>query len=563
MFSGARSATLAIFLTIAAVATFATVDRARSGRPSATLVPSSASSNNLFTVRDAPKGDPLHRGDRISINDSQTFAAYSFGSLAAGTTFRVRRLSPLPQITIAEPLVPVRRPSFVYVVLPVQIMFLIIAAVVAARGTSKGSLSLAWLFALIVLLVNPTSPSWPKWLVLTFGVSSSIIAIVAFACASDFAARFTGEADAAWSRRYRRLALGFAIAAAVIIFPISILSFSAPEKPSAFGYGVFTALVLQSVVSLIGLALAYFKAPRAERQKVTWVAASLGVGVFGFLATVLLSAAEVAEPGRDIPLLLLIAMPLGCAYAILRYRLLDIAFVVNRAAVFGVTSLLVLALLAVVDLVLQHLLGSWLVASGLYVQLGIALAIGVATRPLHSRVDGLVDDLFFRARHEAERTLRAFERDVAHIDDATIVRAQTVAIVARVTALRCALYVANEEAFACAASSDDPRARPLVHRNDGAVVRLFSTRLPVDLHDVETVLEDDFAFPMFARNRLLGVFICGGKIDGVTAYAPDELATIGAVAHAAGLALDLLRTDALESELRLVRAELEAVRPVR
>ena len=562
MLSGARIATLVLFFAIAVVATFATVDRARSGKPSATLVPSSTSSNKLFTVRDAPKGDPLHRGDRISIDDPQTLAAYSFGSLASGTTFRVRRLSPLPKIAIAEPLVPVRRPSYAYFVLPVQVMFLIIAAVVAARGTSKGSLSLAWLFALIVLLVNPTSPSWPKWLVLIFGLSGDIIAIIAFACASDFAALFTGEADAAWSLRYRRIALGFAIASAAISLPISILSFSVPEMPSFLGYVAFATLVVQSIVCMIGLAFAYFKAPRAERQKATWVVASLGVGVFGFLATVLLSAAEVAEPGRDIPLLFLIAMPLGCAYAILRYRLLDIGFVVNRAAVFGVTSLLVLASLAVVDLVLQHLLGSWLVVSGSYVQLGIALAIGVATRPLHGRVDGLVDDLFFRARHEAERILRAFEHDVAHIDDATLVRARTVAIVARVTALRCAFYVANEKAFACAASSDYTRARPLIHRNDGAVVRLITTRLPVDLHDVETVLDDDFAFPMFARNRLLGILVCGGKIDGVTAYAPDELATIGAVAHAAGVALDLLRTDALESELLRVRAELETVRPV-
>ena len=243
-FSGARSATLVVFFTIAAVATFATVDRARSGRPSATLVPSSASSNKLFTVRDAPKGDPLHRGDRIAIDDSQTLAAYSFGSLAAGTPFRVRRLSPLAQIAIAEPLVPSRRPSFVFFVLPVQIMFLIIAAVVAARRTSRGSLSLAWLFALIVLLVNPTSPSWSKWLVLTFGFSGNIIAIIAFACASDFAALFTGEADAAWSRQYRRIALGFAIAAAAISLPISILSFSVPEMPSFLSYGAFAALVV-------------------------------------------------------------------------------------------------------------------------------------------------------------------------------------------------------------------------------------------------------------------------------------------------------------------------------
>jgi hypothetical protein len=276
----------------------------------------------------------------------------------------------------------------------------------------------------------------------------------------------------------------------------------------------------------------------------------------GFIAGIWLRLADVPEPLRDYPLVLVAAMPLGCAYAILRYRLLDIGFVVNRATVFGVTSLLVLAALALVDYGLQAWLGSWLVRTGMYVQLALALAIGIATRPLHDGVDRVVDDLFFRRRHEAERVLRQFARDVAHIDDPAVLLQRTVDTVARAAELRCAVYISNAgngDGLQRAAASLRDAAPFGLDRNDGAVVRLLATREPIDLHDVETVLPGDFAFPMFARNRLSGLLVCDGKAAGPAAYAPDELDAIAAVANAAGLALDLLRIESLERELEALR----------
>jgi len=90
------------------------------------------------------------------------------------------------------------------------------------------------------------------------------------------------------------------------------------------------------------------------------------------------------------------------------------------------------------------------------------------------------------------------------------------------------------------------------------VVRLRATREAVDLRGIETVIAGDFAFPMFARNRLLGILVCADKLDGVAAYAPDELDAIGAVAQSAGLAIDLLRIEALERELAGMRARASA-----
>jgi hypothetical protein len=553
MLSAARIASLLAFGIIALLQVFAFFDRAHTGTLDAQLVPDdSRRSSSRFVVLDAPAGSPLRRGDHITILEAGDVAAFDLHALTTGATVSVRRTSPLPQTTLAVPVVAQPAPLGL-VVLIFAAMFLGIAILVATRGRAPGSLSLAWCSALLVLLFSPVSPAWPHAFALAFAICAGALAIAAMLCAVDFTTRFAGDADAPWARRLRAVSRATGIASIAFELGVTFVAFHADAMSNATQDVEFAGLILQPILFLIGLALAYAKAPPADRQRVAWVTISLGTGIVGFIVGVALRIADVPEPLRDYPLVLVAAMPLGCAYAILRYRLLDIGFVVNRATVFGITSLLVLAALALVDYGLQAWLGSWLVRTGMYVQLGLALAIGIATRPLHDGVDRVVDDLFFRRRHEAERALRQFARDVAHIDDPAVVLQRTVDTVARAAELRCAVYVSVDNRLRRAAASAGDATPSGLDRNDGAAVRLLATREPIDLHDVETALPGDFAFPMFARNRLCGLLVCDGKADGPAAYAPDELDAIGAVATATGLALDLLRIETLERELEALR----------
>jgi GAF domain-containing protein len=149
--------------------------------------------------------------------------------------------------------------------------------------------------------------------------------------------------------------------------------------------------------------------------------------------------------------------------------------------------------------------------------------------------------------------LRRFAREVAFIDRTDVVLSRTVETVERAAKLRCTVFLTDQGGDLTLAADASTHSLQPIERNDGAVVRVLATREPVDLHDVQSALSGDYAFPMFARNRLLGVLVCGGKADGVAAYAPDELEAIGAVAHATGFALDLLRIEALERELAELR----------
>lgn len=548
-----RIATLVAFVGIAVIVLLAALGRGHAGTIAPEIVPEDPTSSTRFIVRSAPRGDALHRGDRIEIVDRATIAALLLGALRPGTNVSIVRRSPLPRRTISEPVVGRAIHVVEYFVFPIGAFFVAIAFLIAARGRSPGSLQLAWLFAILVLLFNPTTFWWPRWLVMVYAIAGATLASTALVCAADFASRFVGDPQASWARRYRAISLAIGLVAIVACTAISVSGFVSPRTPVGQQLLLIGLLVGQAILFIVGLALAFVRVPPVDRQRIVWIVGSLGLGIVGFVATIVLGVASVAEPLRDVPLILLVAMPIGSAYAILRYRLLDIAFVINRATVFGITSLTVLGGLALIDYGLQTYLGSWFRETGIVVQLGLALAIGLSTRPIHERIDALVDDLFFRERHEAERTLRDFARDVVYIDDPDVVIERAVATIASASGLSCSIYLASSETYRCVASSDRDYASRSVDRNDEAVVRVLATRDHAHLGDVRSALPGDFVVPMFARNRLLGFVVCG-TVGGVAASVPDELVAIGAAARATGLALDLLRIEALERELANLRA---------
>ncbi len=136
------------------------------------------------------------------------------------------------------------------------------------------------------------------------------------------------------------------------------------------------------------------------------------------------------------------ALPFGLGYAILRHRVVDIGFVVNRALVFAIVSGIVLLAFGA----LEWLLGNVLVAvshiTSASLELGLALVLGFSLRSIHAKVDALVDDLFFRDRHQAERALRTVAREVGYVTDprVAIARARQ-ALLAHSGAPSVAVYV--------------------------------------------------------------------------------------------------------------------------
>jgi hypothetical protein len=169
----------------------------------------------------------------------------------------------------------------------------------------------------------------------------------------------------------------------------------------------FVLIGVTSLASIASLALRFRRSHGVERQQIKWVWA----GGVALVVCFVLSAALQGPIGESAAGVVLycgvLAIPATVTVAILRYRLYDIALVVNRTLVYGsLTAALALVYLGSV-LLLQLVLDPVTSGSSLAVAVS-TLAVAGLFRPVRGRIQGLVDRRFYRRKYDAARTLEAF-----------------------------------------------------------------------------------------------------------------------------------------------------------
>jgi GAF domain-containing protein len=208
---------------------------------------------------------------------------------------------------------------------------------------------------------------------------------------------------------------------------------------------------------------------------------------------------------------------------------LDIGFVINRAVVYAGVSFVVVGVFVLVEWGFGVWFSSATHAENLTVSAVLALVLGLSVRAIHHRVNLLLDSLLFRKRHENEKALHRFAREAPYITDPSILITRTAAI----------LEERADASFAVIEADDGAGSYGEVDENDEAIVSLRTSNRVLDLQDVNTRLPGEFAYPMIARGRLVGVLVLGSKRSGES-YAPDESEAIEALAQSVGGALDVL-----------------------
>jgi hypothetical protein len=236
----------------------------------------------------------------------------------------------------------------------------------------------------------------------------------------------SGRLHSSWSRAIAGLAtVGVVlvlIGAALAPGPLSTMIFILPNP---FGIedapalvGVRTAGVSVLIACALGAATSLLLRLRAargiERQQLKWFtyAATLTVlASTAMLAQFLSSGYDpAAPPERLAALLVLLAwagLPVAVGVAILRHHLYDIDRLINRTLVYGaLTAALGLSYWISVVL-LQQALHPVTQGSELAV-IASTLAVSTLVQPARRHIQAIVDHRFYRAKYDAERTVRAF-----------------------------------------------------------------------------------------------------------------------------------------------------------
>jgi hypothetical protein len=375
-------------------------------------------------------------------------------------------------------------------------------------------------------------------------LSSMATITIGSAAAVYFATLFPERADGDVRALLRRLTLPIALVAIASITPQAVVS------NGWIPYVSVACLFFFALATVVGLGVSFARARQADRPRMLWVLASFAIGFGGFaigLAQSLTNHTDWASFG-------MLAIPFGLTYAIARHRVFGIAFVFNRAVVYAGVSLVVVAAFFIAEWLVSQIFVDLSRQTNLVFQLCIALALGFAIRPIHARVDRVVDDVFFRARHLAEAAIRRFAHEANLVTDADDLMDKTLEVLSRdADASAAAIYRRGADGVYEPLRSSFAAAGP-VGENDWALLEMRAWHEPLEMHDGRSQLPGDVAFPMTVRGQLAGAIVCAFKRSG-EAYAPDERDAVRVLAHEVGLALDALEMSRLRRELVRIAAD--------
>ncbi len=381
----------------------------------------------------------------------------------------------------------------------------------------------------------------------------------------SFALRFpSGKVPANW--RWFDRALWIALAASVIPECVETIFFF---QGRAFIYADQTASALPLIAAAAFFIVKQSRAEPRERSRIAWASAAF-VTAAAFRALALLPLPGTFGGGTlDWRLLsaisnlcLLLAM-----YPVLRYRLFDLGFVVNRAAFYSTLTLTAFATLAAANWVAQHFVTERL---AFVLQPVAAIAIGLGYFRMRNWVQRWLERLLFRERLAAEEYLETVIRTLPFAEREETVDDVLVTQVTRTLRLSsAALFRATGDGFrrngaagwsdallACIAPDD------IVVRNvraGEALVQLAALRWePAGLPPPPN--EPVIALGIVRRGTLSAIVLYGRHANG-TELEPEELRLLRRLGEAAAVAYETVDVFALRQRNEELERRLRAQVP--
>ncbi|MGZ6390569.1 MAG: hypothetical protein ACXWQZ_15075 [Ktedonobacterales bacterium] len=177
--------------------------------------------------------------------------------------------------------------------------------------------------------------------------------------------------------------------------------------------GVSFLLFFACVIGCCAAVVARFRRARGvERQQLKWLAYAAWWAAVAFLGALIGAFANVAFLASAATFYLCLAgIPLAVGIAILRHRLFDIDFIINRTLVYGTLTVLLAALYFIGIVVTQRLTSAITGQSKPQPPVAVVittLAIAALFQPLRHRLQNTIDRRFYRKKYDAEKTLATF-----------------------------------------------------------------------------------------------------------------------------------------------------------
>jgi len=433
---------------------------------------------------------------------------------------------------------------------------LLVAALLAWRKPADRSARALFTFLLcfaVGIALDSGSLPWPVASFIVMQIGTPIFFVTGIAAIAVFAAVFpSGEA-----RPIPALLARVAVAIA-ILFAFADVGFNLAPRGAAIGRAAlpvsYSWFALEVALVIAIFVVAYRQGPPQERERRQWVSVMLGATVAAiFIDATLQTVLGYHQLVDELTTIPIVALPFALAYVILRHRVIDVGFVLNRAAVYALVSAIVLGIFVIAETLVSTYVERSNQITSISVLIGVALVVGFSVRYIHEQVDRFVDAVLFAQRHAAEAAIRAFAHDASYITDPAVLLQRSVQTITRYAGATGAGIWLFAEPNRYRAMESSLERKPEVDENDPAIVAMRARGIIVTLQQSESALPGELAFPMIVRGELLGALVCGPKRDGES-YAPDERDALALLATSLGHALDTIEVRGLRQRLEELTA---------
>jgi hypothetical protein len=291
------------------------------------------------------------------------------------------------------------------------------------------------------------------------------------------------------------------------------------------------------------------------RQRLQWVAFCTGAKFLMYVVLNIPFALSFAGAFILIELVVMTLSNFGLAYGMLRHRLFDFGFAVNRTLVYSIVSAVLLVSFGLLEWLAHHFVSTEEAEKSVIVDGAIALGLYLVFHRLRHSVEHFVEKVFFHQWHENEARLRQFIKRAAHITaPEALIDAYLVALRDFTGGAACAVYRLDSVGY-CRIADSGVQGPELVGIDDMLAVGLRAELAPLCPADSRSALPGALALPMSFRGDLQGFVLIGEKVN-QSDYRPDELAVLEDSAQNVGMDLHVLQVERLHSEVAGLRNEI-------
>ena len=168
---------------------------------------------------------------------------------------------------------------------------------------------------------------------------------------------------------------------------------------------------------LAGFVLTIPRAQGTERRRLAWIAVTMFVSLTPVIAFFVLATFVRLGPLPVWIALTGLAAPFGFGYSMLRHRLVDVGFALNRAAVFAATTASFVGLFGGLQWAADRFLLQATATQNFVAQMAIAVAVLYVVRALRVKTEAAVATLFFAERRRRIDEIRQLAREIDAVEN--------------------------------------------------------------------------------------------------------------------------------------------------